>query len=596
MITLVNRLRSTFWPRTGQPTAEANDQREDVLVKNQDRTLLGPESPVALQLDRLQGDIEKIRELCKVSSICYAVFHRGHFLDGSVGLCDRENSRSPDRHTLYTLCSISKTFVAACIGILVEERKVEWTDTLEKLLPEYLPPGDDKRVSTEATLNDFFRHSSGLGNPVVTWLGPKGKVLVAEKGFIELLNDTPVGPFRSHWEYSNIGIGMMALIVQKVSGQRFADFLRERILRPLGMDDTAVSKSDVLESCNTAHPYVQLGDAKWVKVEHEWTSEDHTPILGMIGIRSSVKDLTIWGIATMAAQKYTPFESSRQEIEVPFSKSPIQNPLRQMRAILDDWYWTRPHEDPHQNTSQYHLSWMKVEMPSMMTHWGSYNSKLADNAELRDQSYIDQHILGQHSPRQKLIKSVGLGYCCANTLQLYPDSGSVIVVLSNGLNLGDAADFTASILSQDIFKLTPSVDILGMAKDECGERLRIYEKMMAKWEQHRDVSEPESSLDDYIGDYRLLGLTLSVRRSPKLRTLELCFNNREEIVQSLEYYNKDKYSYMPRSRDEWLRGAWLDWDYYLVGILDFVRDAKNQVTGVKWMYNDWTPAVFFKRA
>jgi CubicO group peptidase (beta-lactamase class C family) len=323
----------------------------------------------------LKAKLEEVRKLCKVPSITYSILHDGKTrLAGSVGLRDLDEKLAPNSRTLYTICSLSKTFVTACIGILVDEGKLRWDDTVRKHLPDFVPNGD-LRVATEATLRDFLRHSSGLANPVTTLLGPKGTVLVAEKDFMELLNDTPTGDshgnshFRSEFMYSNVGIGLMALLVQKASGMRFAQFLKTRILDPLDMVDTAVSEADVTNSNNIAFAYAQLSGGDWVRIDHEWTSEQNTPVLGMVGIRSSARDLTIWAAATMDAFEHGSVDSMPSLFLHPFpysadNEKSVPNPLRQMGAILNGYYWTRPHNDPFQNTSQYHLTWMKVEMPS----------------------------------------------------------------------------------------------------------------------------------------------------------------------------------------------------------------------------------------
>jgi CubicO group peptidase (beta-lactamase class C family) len=94
----------------------------------------------------------------------------------------------PNDETLYTLCSISKAFVSAAVGILVEDGKLDWADPVGKYLPEFKPNGDP-RVATEATFNDFLRHSGGLSNPVITMLAQEGKVLVQQRDFIELVNE-----------------------------------------------------------------------------------------------------------------------------------------------------------------------------------------------------------------------------------------------------------------------------------------------------------------------------------------------------------------------------------------------------------------------
>jgi CubicO group peptidase (beta-lactamase class C family) len=112
--------------------------------------------------------VEEIRKKCGVGSISVGVLHQGEVLfTGSTGDRDVAKQEKADNHTLYTLCSISKSFVAAAVGILVDRGKCNWTDPVGPYLPEFKTNGDP-RVASEATFNDFLRHSGGLANPIVT--------------------------------------------------------------------------------------------------------------------------------------------------------------------------------------------------------------------------------------------------------------------------------------------------------------------------------------------------------------------------------------------------------------------------------------------
>jgi len=415
--------------------------------------------------------VEAIREKCGVGSISVGVLHHGEVLfTGSTGYRDVDKEEEADTHTLYTLCSICKSFVAAAVGILVDRGECDWTDPVGPYLPEFKAKGDP-RVSTEATIYDFLRHSGGLANPVVTLLGPEGKVLVPEGDFINVLNDTPTGNesfgpyFNASWEYSNVAYGLIALVIERVSGKRFADFVSEEILEPLGMNDTAVYKSQVASNNNLARSFVRLSDGTWYKQpEHEWTDDLNNPILAMVGIRSSVNDLLIWCAATMDAYWG---DASRPLAAL----SGVTNPLREIHSILDDdyMYWTRPHNDDLQNPCNYHLSWLECVMPSSMTHWGSWNKTLSDYG-YAPQEQINSQILGRDSPQQTLYKCSGAGFCGLGSINLFPDTMSAIVVMSSGLNAGDPSDFTTALFTA---KLMP-VWLIGSISWRTGGRTAIF--------------------------------------------------------------------------------------------------------------------------
>ncbi|CAM1508138.1 Fc.00g049860.m01.CDS01 [Cosmosporella sp. VM-42] len=562
-----------------------------------------PEKHVLKRLQSSLKTIEEIRDLCRVPSISFGVLHEGRVIFAeSVGFRDSVSKGRPNWQSLYTLCSVSKTFVSVAFGLLVDEGKISWADKVSKYLPEFEPKGD------EPTFNDLFRHSGGLDNPVVSLLGPDGKVLVPQEKFISLLNDTPTEykgkPLFGTWAYSNVSYSLIVLVIEKVSGYNFSQLLQERVIDPLGMKHTAVTKSQLAKNSNIAYPHARLEDGSWKRLDHEWTDEKNTPVLGMIGIRSSVRDMLIYSAAIMDAylSRSTNYETcdsqtrlgenSRKSFE-PLSNVE-KNPIKQIGAILDDYYWTRPHNDPFDHEIRYHLGWLKVPMPSCMVSWGSWNKTLADEASEADQPARDENILGKESGERLLIKATGIGVCGTSSINLLPETRSAIVVFSSGTNCGDAADFAASVLMQELFNLQPKVDVLSMVKREVALRLKDFDNVLKDLEEHRDVSEAEAHPAEYTGEYSGLGITLVVREAVGQDGLELCF--RSDCVKSLEYYGKDQYSYWPKSRDEWLEGGWLDWDYYLVGILTFKRDDNSgAVIGATWVWEKGAEPFFFER-
>ena len=77
--------------------------------------------------------IEQIKESCGVASISVGVLHNNQVVfTRSIGYRDVERQIPPDEDTMYLVISVSKTFVSAAIGILVEEGKLQWTDLISK--------------------------------------------------------------------------------------------------------------------------------------------------------------------------------------------------------------------------------------------------------------------------------------------------------------------------------------------------------------------------------------------------------------------------------------------------------------------------------
>ncbi|KAL9097431.1 MAG: hypothetical protein Q9165_000327 [Trypethelium subeluteriae] len=509
--------------------------------------------------------------------------------DTSIRYSDRENEIRPDADTLYMLCSISKLFVVACVGILVDEGKLDWNRPVSEFLPGF-ETANNSKISESATFVDILRHTAGLSNPVVSILGPYGKVLLHEKDFMEAVNDAPANTGDWTWEYSNIGYGIVAMVIQHVSGMRYSQFLRAKILEPLGMHSTAVTEEEVKRSTNIAFPYVQLENDAWEKLDYEWTSENNTPVLAAFGVRSSVNDLLIFCAATMAAENAESKQETLPNLEI--LRNIMSNPLKYMAGIRNGAYWTRPHDDQFQTTSQFHLGWMRAAIPSCQISWGSWNE-----LTLFDEDHTAfNYILGQDA-RQSIgfLKHTGLGIGSSLSVNTFPSTSSAVVVLCNGLNIGDAADFTAQVYIQELFDLNPRQDITSLMSLETKRRRReFYDKIMREWLEHRRINDPRSPPKDYIGNYRGLGITISIYYDDSLSSLYAKLN-RDDVSLPLEFYSQDQYSYMPTTRDEWLQGGWLDWDHFSVGILDFTRDADGKIDGLNWQWEEGSqPSKFSK--
>ncbi|MGA9342213.1 MAG: serine hydrolase, partial [Rhodanobacteraceae bacterium] len=132
---------------------------------------------------------------------------------------------------VFRLGSMTKQFTAVGILMLVQERKIALDDDITKFLPGYPTHGD------KITVENLLTHTSGIKNytDMPSWLKLWRKdFTVAE--LIDLFKNEPM-QFKpgEKWEYSNSGYIVLGAIIEKVSGQSYADFIRQRIFEPLGM-------------------------------------------------------------------------------------------------------------------------------------------------------------------------------------------------------------------------------------------------------------------------------------------------------------------------------------------------------------------------
>ncbi len=223
------------------------------------------------------------------------------------GLYDRENNKENDEETIFLVASISKTFAATGLMQLYEKGYFDLDDDVSDYLPFYLINPNYPEIPI--TFRMLFSHQSSLATDredspnFLTRIFPGG--LKIEGYPYPFLKDylTPYGinykpqvwtnsPPGGEMHYANIGYGLMGYLVEILSGKSFEKYCYENIFKPLGMDNSSFSFSN-LESNKVAVPY-------------EFISGEYCPIIHYDlldspagGLRTSVMDLSHFLIAHM---------------------------------------------------------------------------------------------------------------------------------------------------------------------------------------------------------------------------------------------------------------------------------------------------------
>lgn len=174
----------------------------------------------------------------------------------AVGEADMAAHAPMRTNSLFWIASMTKPTTGALILMLQDEGKLSVDDPVAKHLPEF----KDIRVkgataAADLRIRHLLTHTSGLET-----------VPPARPGatLAELIAACAARPLKfepgSKWEYSNGGINTLGRIVEVVSGRSYAQFLRERLLEPLGMNETTFWPADDLKA-RLATSYGPRGDA-----------------------------------------------------------------------------------------------------------------------------------------------------------------------------------------------------------------------------------------------------------------------------------------------------------------------------------------------
>ena len=220
------------------------------------------------------------------------VVHNGRtFFSRGYGVTDLRTRQLIGPETNFRLASFTKQFTAMCIMLLVHDGKLHYDDRLTDIFPEF--PGYGKSI----TIRNLLNHTSGLPDYEDLLMKqypdtPEDKIpQIHDAGVLKLLEQQTSGKFPagSRWEYSNSGYATLAMIVEKVSGMPFGEFLNERVFVPLKMTNTLAYEKGRNEVPHRAYGHTPKKDG-WLETDQSPTSA----VLGDGGIYSSTEDLIQW--------------------------------------------------------------------------------------------------------------------------------------------------------------------------------------------------------------------------------------------------------------------------------------------------------------
>ena len=207
-----------------------------------------------IQLDSLDLFVNQLIEDFDVPGLSIGIVQNDSiiYLKG-YGTREIRTDNRVDENTLFAIGSISKSFTALTLGILVDEGKIKWDDKVVSYLPYF--ELYDPYVTANFTIRDLLTHRSGLKDVSggTLWYHSDLSRVDIIKNFKYL---EPVSGFREKPAYQNIMYMAAGEIVREVTGQEWDSFLKERVFNKLGMSNST-SISSVRESNkNLAQPHI----------------------------------------------------------------------------------------------------------------------------------------------------------------------------------------------------------------------------------------------------------------------------------------------------------------------------------------------------
>ncbi len=214
----------------------------------------------------------------------------------AYGMADLELGVPMRPEHVLRLGSMTKQFTAVGVLMLVDEGKLSLDDDVTKFFPDY--PTHGRHITVEHLLT----HTSGIRSytSIPAWQAAQRTDMTPAQ-LVAVFRDQPMdfAPGED-WRYNNSGYALLGAIIEKVSGQSYADYLRARIFEPLGMRDTRVETQALIP--RRAHGYA-VGTGRVVA---------NAGYISMTGpyaagaLVSTVDDLFRWGQAVAAGRMLRP--------------------------------------------------------------------------------------------------------------------------------------------------------------------------------------------------------------------------------------------------------------------------------------------------
>ena len=206
------------------------------------------------------------------------VFKKGY------GVSNVSTKEAINPNTNFRLASVTKQFTAMSILLLVQKGRLKLEDPLKKYFPSFPAYGKDIKIK------HLLTHTSGLMD-YEDLIPPTQVMQLHDTNCLQLMYKANGLYFTpgAQYKYSNTGYAILALVVEKISGQDYGVFLKENIFKPLKMKYSVAFEEGKSTIPNRAFGY-SMDNGSWVETDQSLTSA----VLGDGGIYTNTIEMTQW--------------------------------------------------------------------------------------------------------------------------------------------------------------------------------------------------------------------------------------------------------------------------------------------------------------
>lgn len=252
-----------------------------------------------LSTKQIDAVVDRTQKTFNVPGMAVAVVKDGQIVHSKgYGIRSVDEPDKVDENTLFGVASNTKAVTAAALAQLVDQGEMEWDTKVVDVIPEFKLY--NHYVTGEFTVRDLLTHRSGLGlGAGDLMVFPASNVTQTQELIHNLRYLKPVSSFRSKYDYDNLLYIVAGEVVARLSGKSYEEYVQENILRPLGMNSTAMSWHEIEDYSNVIDGHAPV-DGELVTVGLSFTESANAAA----GIYSSVSDWTKWVQVQLNDGKY----------------------------------------------------------------------------------------------------------------------------------------------------------------------------------------------------------------------------------------------------------------------------------------------------
>lgn len=174
-------------------------------------------------------------------------------LEQGYGMADRERGVANTAQTTFCIASMGKMFTAVAIAQLKDQGKLTFGDTIGQYVSGFPP-----EVADKVTIDQLLTHTSGMGDAALS-VSPVSAPPSTMADLMQRIVATPLqSEPGSRFGYSNDGFIVLGAIIEHITGQSYADYVREHIFKSAGMADTDIRAYVPNDIPGMAHGHMQV--------------------------------------------------------------------------------------------------------------------------------------------------------------------------------------------------------------------------------------------------------------------------------------------------------------------------------------------------